>query len=264
MMAPLLEVSEVTVSFGGVMANAHVTLAVTEGEVAALIGPNGAGKTTLFNVISGAQVATSGRVRFADQDVTSLAPVVRGRLGMARTFQNLSVVGSLTVAENVGVGFGRFRSAGMIASMLCLPRAVRQDRQLSSLTRAALRFVGLQDVENRRASELPYGDRRRLELARALAAAPRLLLLDEPSAGMDPAETADLATLLRRLPAEMGTTVLVVEHDMSFVRSLADRTTVLNFGEVIASGPTTDVLADAAVAEAYLGTRKERGSGAAG
>jgi ABC-type branched-subunit amino acid transport system ATPase component len=221
-----------------------------------LIGPNGAGKTTLFNVISGAQKVNAGHVRFADQDVTAIGPVGRGKMGLARTFQNLSLVGTLTVAENVSIGFGRFRRAGLLASMLCLPLAIRQDQRLAVLTRSILEFVGLHGVSDRKASELPYGDRRRLELARALASAPRLLLLDEPSAGMDPAETADLVALLRCLPDAMGTTVLVVEHDMSFVRTLADRTTVLDFGKVIATGPTDEVLASPEVAEAYLGTRK--------
>ncbi len=250
---PLLEAVEVTVRFGGLVANDAVDLVLNEGEIAALIGPNGAGKTTLFNVLTGAQAPSSGRVIFAGEDVTDLDRRARARLEMARTFQNLSLVPSLSAADNASVGLGRFRRAGLPSSMLALPRARRQDRQVRAAAAGALRFVGLTRSAARRTADLPYGDRRRLELARALALVPRLLLLDEPSAGMDPAETAELATTIRRARDELGVTVLVVEHDMSFVRTLAERTTVLDFGRVIATGPTDDVLADERVAEAYLG-----------
>ena len=251
---PVLEVKEVTVRFGGLTANDAVSLEVGEASVAALIGPNGAGKTTLFNVITGAQAPTSGTVVFNGRDVTELDRIGRARLGMARTFQNLSLVPSLSLLDNATVGLGRFRRRGMVSSMLWLPAARRQDRQIRAIAREALRFVGLDARSESPTLDLPYGDRRRLELARALALQPRLLLLDEPSAGMGPSETADLARTIRRARDELGLSVLVVEHDMSFVRTLAEHTTVLEFGRVIASGPTAETLADPKVAEAYLGT----------
>jgi branched-chain amino acid transport system ATP-binding protein len=249
---PLLDVRSIVVRFGGLTANHQVDLTVQRGEIAALIGPNGAGKTTLFNVITGAQAPTSGRVRFAGEDVTELDPRSRAQLGMARTFQNLSLVSSLSVLDNATLGLGRFRRRGLISAILNL--SGREDRFIRETAVRALDFVGLGGRTDRPTGDLPYGDRRRLELARALALAPRLLLLDEPSAGMGPAETAELAATIRRARAQLGVTVLVVEHDMSFVRSLADRTTVLEFGEVIAAGDTTEVLSQPRVAEAYLGT----------
>ncbi len=258
----LLEVLSVTVCFGGLVANDDIEMEVAEGKIAALIGPNGAGKTTLFNVITGAQEPTRGRVRFGGEDITGLDRVARGRLGMGRTFQNLSLVGGLSVLDNASVGAGRFRRAGLVRSMLQLGVARRQDREIRAIARQALRFVGLGDAVDRPAGDLSYGDRRRLELARALTLAPRLLLLDEPSAGMDPTETADLARVIRRARDELGLSVLVVEHDMSFVRSLAEHTTVLEFGQVIAAGPTAEVLDNPRVAEAYLGARATAGANA--
>ncbi len=248
---PLLDLRSIVVRFGGLTANNDVSLAVLEGQLAALIGPNGAGKTTLFNVITGAQAPTSGRVVFGGADVTDLDRRRRAQLGMGRTFQNLSLVPSLSVLDNATVGMGRFRRRGLVSAILGL--SGREDRFIRDTARQALEFVGLGRAADRPTGDLPYGDRRRLELARALALAPRLLLLDEPSAGMGPAETDELANTIRRAQAELGVTVLVVEHDMSFVRSLADHTTVLEFGEVIASGVTAGVLEDPRVAEAYLG-----------
>ncbi|HVT77813.1 MAG TPA: ATP-binding cassette domain-containing protein [Acidimicrobiales bacterium] len=244
-----------TVQFGGLVANDDIDMEVDDGQIAALIGPNGAGKTTLFNVITGAQAPTRGHVSFAGEDITALSRVARGRRGMGRTFQNLSLVPSLSVLDNATVGAGRYRRVGLVGSMLQTHRARRQDREIRDVARRALEFVGLGAATERAASDLSYGDRRRLELARALALAPRLLLLDEPSAGMDPSETADLARVIRRARDELGVSVLVVEHDMSFVRTLAEHTTVLEFGQVIAAGVTAEVLEDPRVADAYLGTR---------
>ena len=249
----LLRVSDVSVRFDGLMANDSVDLEVRRGEVTALIGPNGAGKTTLFNVITGAQRPTSGNVWFNGRDITGLNRVARARLGIARTYQNLSLVSDLSALDNVTIGLGQFRQAGPLSSMLALPRARRQDRNIRRLAARALAFVGLDPGTE--AGDLPYGDRRRLELARALVQAPRLLLLDEPSAGMDAAETAELAGLIRKSSEHLGVTVLVVEHDMSFVRELAQRTTVLEFGRVIARGTTSKVLRNPTVIAAYLGTR---------
>ncbi|HVM53047.1 MAG TPA: ABC transporter ATP-binding protein [Acidimicrobiales bacterium] len=253
-MTPLLSVSEVTVRFGGLSATRDVDLELDAGVVGALIGPNGAGKTTMFNVITGAQAVSAGHVHFAGTDITSAPPVRRARMGMARTFQNLSLVPTLTALENVGVGVGRFRRTGLPGALLRLPSTRRTDQAVHEIALGALEFVGLGSVAARSAGELSYGDRRRLELARALAMRPRLLLLDEPTAGMGPAETDELAATIRRATSELGIAVLVVEHDMSFVRALATRTTVLEFGSVIATGATDDVLANPRVAAAYLGS----------
>lgn len=252
----LLEVAELSVRFGGLVANDAIDLVLAEASIAALIGPNGAGKTTLFNVITGAQAPTAGHVRFLGEDITDLDRRVRAQRGIARTFQNLSLVDSLSAIDNVSVGLGRFRRNGLLAAMLGLPSSRQLDRRIRDLAFEALRFVDLGDRANVRTADLPYGDRRRLELARALAMAPRLLLLDEPSAGMGPAETASLVRTIRRSRDVLGVTVLVVEHDMSFVRTLAEYTSVLDFGRIIASGATKAVLDDARVAEAYLGKRE--------
>jgi ABC-type branched-subunit amino acid transport system ATPase component len=252
--APHLEVRGITVRFGGVVANNDVHIQVRRGSIAGLIGPNGAGKTTLFNVITGAQVPTDGRVLLGDEDITSLSRQERARRGMARTFQNLSLVPSLSVLDNVTLGFGRFRRAGLVRALVRSPGLRAQDREMRELGAAALEFVGLGDAIRTTTSELSYGDRRRLEIARALACDPDLLLLDEPSAGMSPGETAALADVIAGAHERFGLTVFLVEHDMSFVRALADECTVIEFGQVIASGETAAVLADPRVAEAYLGT----------
>ncbi len=252
--ASLLEVREISVRFGGLVANDGIQLSVPVGGVAGLIGPNGAGKTTLFNVITGAQRPTSGSVLFDGADITAASRRDRARRGMARTFQNLSLVPSLSVLDNVTLGCGRFRRSGLVGAIAQTRRLRQQDRLIRDVAFGALDFVGLLPEALRPTGDLTYGDRRRLEIARALALEPRLLLLDEPSAGMGPHETAQLAEVIDRARTELGLSVLLVEHDMSFVRALAESTTVLEFGRVLASGPTQIVLDDPAVAEAYLGT----------
>ncbi len=252
-MSALLELTDITVRFGVLTANEDVSLSVEEGEISALIGPNGAGKTTLFNVVAGVQTPTGGKVRLGARDITNLTPEARARLGIARTFQNLSVATNLTVLENVMVGLSRFWHLGLISSVLRLPHALRQERHIRNVAMSSLAFVGMQGSATRLAGDLPYGDRRRLEVARALALGPRLLLLDEPSAGMGPSETIELAEVIRHAQREMGVSVLVVEHDMSFVRLIAAKVTGLEFGRVIASGATDDVLSDPTVVAAYLG-----------
>lgn len=252
-MSTLLEMVNVTVRFGVLTANEDVCLSVDEGEISALIGPNGAGKTTLFNVVAGVQTPTAGRVLLGGRDITNLTPQARARLGVARTFQNLSIATNLSVLENVMVGLGRFWQVGLISSMLRLPHALRQERNIRNVAMRSLAFVGLDGSATRTAGDLPYGDRRRLEVARALALGPRLLLLDEPSAGMGPSETIELAEVIGHAQREMGVSVLVVEHDMSFVRLIATSVTGMEFGRVIASGSTDEVLSDPIVVDAYLG-----------
>jgi len=252
---PLLSVRSVTVRFGGLVANDDVVLDVPRGEVSAIIGPNGAGKTTLFNVITGAQRPTSGRVVFDGTDITDLSPRRRARLGIARTFQNLALVPSLTVLENVSVGLGRFRRTGVLGALIRSPRTRAEDAMVDEIAFGALALTGLADDADVPAGSLSYGGRRRVEFARALAMRPRFLLLDEPSAGMAEEETAEFVDALRRSVEALDLTVLVVEHDMSFVRAIATHTAVLDFGHVVTAGPTDEVLADARVAEAYLGSQ---------
>jgi branched-chain amino acid transport system ATP-binding protein len=247
-----LTVHGVTVQFRGLVANADVDLEVPAGSISALIGPNGAGKTTLFNVISGLVAPTSGRVVLDEADITSLPTVRRAELGIARTFQSLQLAPTLTAFDNVLVGVARLGRFGRLVNVA--RRDALSSAELRRITAHALDFVGLGHRAHDRVAQLPYGDRRRVELARALAGAPRLLLLDEPASGLPQDETVELIEILRRARSELDLTLLVVEHDMSFVRAMAERAVVLDFGSVLASGPAEEVLADEQVVTAFLGT----------
>jgi ABC-type branched-subunit amino acid transport system ATPase component len=250
----LLGVEGVTVRFGGVVANDDVSLSCREGEITALLGPNGAGKSTLFDVITGARRPASGMVTFAGADVTRLPTHERARRGIGRTFQNLALARDLSVFDNVLIGAARFRTYGAVAAMLGLPRVRRDDARLREIAERALETVGLMRLAGVRTGTLPYGTLRRIEIARALALGPRLLMMDEPAAGLDHEETLELARAVLHIQRRWGITVLVVEHDLDFVRLVAGRAFVLDFGQVIAGGPVGQVLADARVRAAYLGT----------
>ena len=236
----------------GLTAVNEVDLTVTEGAIHAVIGPNGAGKTTLFNLISGLVPPSEGIIRFTGLDITQLAVHRRAGLGMARTFQNIRIFASMTVLENALTGLHSRLNAGLGDVVLRLPRFHRAEQAAVARARDVLKIVGLADKAGTRAAALPYGDQRRLEIARALALNPRLLLLDEPAAGMNPAETDALKALVRRI-RDAGTTVLLVEHDMGFVMDLSDRITVLNFGRRIFEGSPAEVRQETTVIEAYLG-----------
>jgi branched-chain amino acid transport system ATP-binding protein len=248
----MLQIEGLTRRFQGLVAVDDVTMQVAEGGIHAVIGPNGAGKTTLFNLISGLIPPTSGRMALAGTDMTRLPPDRRAALGLGRTFQNIRIFGAMTVLENVLTGMHARTAAGLPDILLRLPRFRAEERHAAERARAALDLVGLADQADAMASALSYGDQRRLEIARAMAPEPRLLMLDEPAAGMNPAETEALGVLIRRLRAG-ATTVLLVEHDMGFVMDLCDTVTVLNFGRLIFDGPAVAARQDPTVIEAYLG-----------
>jgi ABC-type branched-subunit amino acid transport system ATPase component len=244
----------VTVRFGGVVANNDVSLACRQGAITALIGPNGAGKSTLFDVITGARRPAAGQLFLDGEDITGTPVSYRARLGIARTFQNLSVAREMSVLDNVAIGAARFRRYGPLSALLGLPRVDRSDATIERWAHQALAVLGLEAVASVRAGDLPHGHLRRLELARGLVLGPRILLLDEPGAGMDHAETAQLAKALRAIRDRWGITILVVEHDLDLVRSIAEDVYVLDFGTVLAAGPLGEVMANEDVIAAYVGT----------
>jgi branched-chain amino acid transport system ATP-binding protein len=252
----ILIAEHLSISFGGVHALNDVSLAVSPGVVYSIIGPNGAGKTTLFNIISGLYVPQQGRVRLAAEDVTSLLPEQLARRGLSRTFQNLQIFLRMTALENVMVGRHRHEKTGIFADLLHLPVVGRQNRASRECAATALERVGLAGVADRLAGSLPYGALKRLEIARALATEPKLLLLDEPAAGCNPVETAEIAAIIRRLVGD-GITIVLVEHDMRLVMNVSDRVHVLANGSTLAEGTAAQVRANCAVIDAYLGRARE-------
>ena len=249
----MLRVEKVTKKFGGVVAIQDVTFHVKPLEIFGLIGPNGAGKTTLFNIITGVLKPTSGHVYFKDEEITPLSPVEIVRKGIARTFQNIRLFKSMTVLENVLIGFENHYNYTFFEAVFRFPRFFKEEKLYKEKAMEILEFLNIAEYAEYEANALSYGNQRKVEIARALATEPDLLLLDEPAAGMNPKETEELADTVFKLREEKEKTILFIEHDMKFVQKIADRVLVLDYGKTIFEGKPADMMKNEAVIKAYLG-----------
>jgi branched-chain amino acid transport system ATP-binding protein len=248
----MLEVKELTQRFGGITALEDISFTVTKGEITGVIGPNGAGKTTLFNIVTGIYDQTSGVVTLEGTDISTLPAEQLAARGLVRTFQNIELFGNMTVLENVMLGMHTRSSSGILACMCKMPWHLREERLIREQAKEWLEFCGITDLSDQKASNLPFGKGRLLEIARAMAVNPSIMLMDEPAAGLNNRETAQLAVLIRKIRAT-GVTVVLVEHDMELVMDICDRIIVLNLGRKLAEGTPREIQENKAVITAYLG-----------
>ncbi|PLX39279.1 MAG: high-affinity branched-chain amino acid ABC transporter ATP-binding protein LivG [Hyphomicrobiales bacterium] len=259
----LLQIDEIGIDFGGIKAVDNVSFTVEEGQIFSIIGPNGAGKTTLFNMISGVYKPKFGKVLLAGKDVTAMEPNRLAALGLSRTFQNLQIFFRMTAVENVMVGCHLRERRSVLPHLLALPSVRRQNRKTREGSLTLLDRVGLADYADTPAGSMPYGALKRLEIARALAAEPKVLLLDEPAAGCNPVETEEIEKLIGTIAAD-GITVVLVEHDMKLVMRISDRLHVLDYGKTLATGTPAEIRANTKVIEAYLGKHGAKEAARAG
>lgn len=249
----LLEVKNLTKNFGGLTAVGDVTIELNEGELVGLIGPNGAGKTTLFNLLTGVYEPSEGSVTLDGTVLNGKTPYKIASLGLSRTFQNIRLFKNMTVLDNVLIGMGNKRNPHILASFLRLPKYYSNEEALKAKALELLAIFDLDGLADTLAKNLPYGKQRRLEIVRALATEPKILFLDEPAAGMNPQETAELTALIRQIKDQFGITIILIEHDMSLVMDVTERIYVLEYGRLIAHGTPEEIKNDQRVIEAYLG-----------
>lgn len=248
----MLEVRNLTQKFGGITALEDISFTVSKGEITGVIGPNGAGKTTLFNIITGIYAQTSGSVHLENRDISALPAEMLAVQGLVRTFQNIELFGNMSVLENVMLGLHTGSRCGIISCMFKTPWHMKEERKIKETAAEWLAFCGISDLSEQKASNLPFGKGRLLEIARAMAVNPSIMLMDEPAAGLNNRETAELATLIRKI-RDKGVTVVLVEHDMELVMDICDRIIVLNLGRKLAEGTPRDIQENPSVISAYLG-----------
>ena len=252
----LLEVSNLGIAFGGLQAVAQLDLSIEKGHLYGLIGPNGAGKTTVFNMLTGVYKPTEGNIVLDGKDITGKNPELISKAGVARTFQNIRLFKELSVIDNIKVGLHESMKYNLASSLIRLPNYWKEEKKCTERALELLDIFHMADLANVQAGSLPYGAQRRLEIMRALATSPKLLLLDEPAAGMNPSETAELTETIRRIRDEFNIAVLLIEHDMSLVMGICEGIAVLNFGRIIAKGTPDEIRNNPQVIEAYLGKKE--------
>ncbi|MFW5489223.1 MAG: ABC transporter ATP-binding protein [Desulfovibrio sp.] len=255
----LLDSQGVEKRFGGIIALSEYALTIRKGELIGLIGPNGAGKTTVFNVLSGVLAPTKGSIRFEGRELAGQGPAKTAQAGIARTFQNIRLFDEMTVLDNIRTGFHHSMGCGFFATLFQLPRQRKSEYSIARRSGELAEMIGISHLLDMKAGDLPYGDQRRLEIARALALGPKLLLLDEPAAGMNPGETESLVKTIKIIHKEFHLSILLVEHDMHLVMNLCQRLQVLNYGRLLAEGTPAEIQANPQVTEAYLGTGRKKG-----